>query len=167
MKMKKKVWLIVLLPLMILIGASKEPDKRQETNLKPDGDELLGTWELVKQRKNDDSLYWDIPKFVIYRKLITDKHFTWVHYDANGEEVMGTGGGTYTLKKGTYIENIEYIYPEGGIGLLGSAIPFDCKIIDGKWHHIGYLQHREYDEEKDRYVVVKTEKIEEIWQKIR
>ncbi len=160
--MKNKLWLLLLFPLAMLVGSSKEPAKE----IVPRKIDLIGTWELVKQRKNDDTLYWDIPKFVIYRKLITEKHFTWVYYDADGQEVMGTGGGTYTLKNGTYIENIEYIYPASGAGLLGSAIPFDCKIIEGKWHHIGYLQHREYDAEKDRYVVVQTEKIEEVWRKV-
>lgn len=158
--MKNKLWLTLLFPLALLIGSSKDV---QEPKL-PNGEDLVGTWELVKMKTEDATSYTDIPKFVIYRKMITKKHFTWISYDADGNEVNGMGGGTYTLKNGTYIENIEYFFPQSG--LIGDAIPFDCKIVDGEWHHKGYIQHREYDAEKDRQVVVRTERIEEVWRRI-
>ncbi len=161
MKMKK-ILLKALLVLCIgvLLGASVPKENRLAN-----GTDLVGTWQLVKFKYSGDSLFKDLPGFMIYRKLITPSHFTWVSYDADGDEVSGLGGGTYTLKNGTYIENIEYFYPKGS-SLLGSAIPFDCRIENGLWYHAGYIQYREYDAEKDRYVVVNTEKIEEVWKRI-
>ncbi len=150
-----------LLPILLLAGSVSA----QKTEQTPNSDALVGTWQLVQFKYSGDSVFKDVPSFVIYRKLITKNHFTWISYDADGDEVNGMGGGTYTLKDGTYIENIEYFFPKGS-SLLGNAIPFDCKLEGNKWHHAGYIQEREYDPDKERYVVISTEKIEEIWEKI-
>jgi len=96
-------------------------------------------------------------------KLITGSHFTWTSYD--DQELIGTGGGTYTYENGKYIENIEFFHPLGS-NMIGSSQVFDCKLEDGKWYHSGYIKKYEIDPETLDYVVVDSSFIEEVWVKI-
>ena len=153
-----------LLALVVLIVGFKVsgPEGRQvivATN------QLQGTWELVSE-KHGDGASMNAPQYGHFKKkMIAGKHYSWAEYNKEGT-LLSMGGGTYTLVGNTYTENIEYFYPSGS-GLLGATIPFECKVEEDSWHHAGFIQVREIDGETGEYVVTETEKLSEVWKRIK
>lgn len=127
-------------------------------------DDLKGTWKLVKGRYGQDTVFSYTADSVIYHKMITDTYFTWVQYFNGASGIEGMGGGTFEVVDGKYIENIDYFYPPGS-SLLGTSIPFNCRIEGDKWYHEGYLKQSEIDPQTGEFIVV-TVKLEEVWEKI-
>ena len=74
-------------------------------------------------------------------------------------------GGSYDLEGESYTEHIEFLHPPGS-GIQGSAIPFKCVVNGNEWHHSGYINEREYDNEIGDYVVVAERRLEEFWTRL-
>lgn len=74
--------------------------------------ELHGTWKLLSGTliENGDTLVTDYTKNASFIKIINDTHFAFLHHDLkkDSNSVYSSGGGTYTLKKQKYTENLEY-----------------------------------------------------------
>ncbi len=126
--------------------------------------DLVGSWELVSYMNQNESLWSDYPDFVGYIKHITPTHFVWVKYNADGDEVMSEGGGTYSLEGNTYTENIEFMYPSGS-KQVGTSLPFTVEMKDGKWYHTGYVKKIETDPATGKSTVTDSTLIREIWKK--
>jgi len=75
---------------------------------------LVGTWNQQSNKSSGDSLWTEWPSFVGYMKLVTPTHFVWVKYNTEGDEVMGAGGGSYTLSDDQYIEHLQFFHPTTG-----------------------------------------------------
>ncbi|MEN7551386.1 hypothetical protein AAG747_25950 [Rapidithrix thailandica] len=148
-----------------LVGFVPNGGQRLVSDTHPTIDDLIGTWELVSFKYGEEQSFSPRPDFIGYRKLITPTHFVYVSFEEGKEAIDYAGGGTFTLKDGIYTEHIEFYYP-GDSKLLGSAMPFQCKIQDKRWHHSGYIIEREFDIDKGVYKVVKRQRIEEIWQRV-
>ena len=130
---------------------------------KPNKDlRLVGSWALVKIKNEGDSVYTEYPDFVGYIKHITPTHFTWVQYNKDGDEVISEGGGTYTLEGDVYTETIEFIHPSGS-NQVGTVLPFDCKLQDGRWHHKGNLKRIKIDDGTGETVSIDSTVIDEVW----
>lgn len=133
--------------------------------------ELIGTWELISYREEDDSIRLEPPGFFGYIKHITPTHFNWVFFNKEGDEVFAEGGGRYVLNGDTYTEFIEYRYPKGDregvvVPHAGTVLPFSMKIEDGLWYHTGYVKKAETDPASGEQVIVDSTKIDEIWKRI-
>lgn len=68
-------------------------------------------------------------------KFLKDGYFQWIAYDTNGMKFMGSGGGTYTAKDGTYIETIQYFSKDNS--RVGAVLSFDYEVKGNDWHHKG------------------------------
>jgi hypothetical protein len=129
---------------------------------------VLGSWELVKyiDHGNNEKDWQSYDSNIVYQKHITDSHFTWVKYDKENDQLLGLGGGTYTIDNtGRYIENIQFFYPPGS-SELGQSIPFEMYVNKNTWLHTGYAKNMEFAADGEMVVTDPT-KIEEEWKKIK
>ncbi|MEQ9297467.1 MAG: hypothetical protein RIF33_02840 [Cyclobacteriaceae bacterium] len=100
--------------------------------------EVVGSWKLITYREGDKPTALEYPDFIKYIKLITSTHFTWIKYNAEGDEVFEAGAGTYSLGADKYTETVQMMYPPGS-GTVGSAIEFTYSLDSGRWNHMGYV----------------------------
>ncbi|MDN5212033.1 hypothetical protein QQ020_08220 [Fulvivirgaceae bacterium BMA12] len=134
-------------------------------------DELIGTWELISYKEEDDSIRLEPPGFFGYIKHITPTHFNWIFFNKEDDEVFAEGGGKYSLKGDIYTEFIEYRYPRGDregvvVPHVGTVLPFTKKIEDDLWYHTGYVKKVTVDSVSGTATVVDSTKIDEIWRKV-
>lgn len=126
---------------------------------------LAGSWELVEYRNPGDSVWRQYPEFVGYIKHITPSNFVWVYYNAEGDEVLGIGGGPYEMDDDKYVETLEFIYP-AGTGQQGTTMAFSAEIReDGTWYHHGFIKQKVKDESTGDVIRTDSTKIEEVWKK--
>ena len=125
-----------------------------------------GTWELHSfiDHVRGGTEWEEYERRVVFQKHIAGGHFTWVRYDSETSELLGMGGGTYTVDDGMYIENLDFFYPPGS-NELGQTIPFRAEFDREKWYHTGQVQVYDIGLEGES-VVVDSIKIEEIWKPI-
>ena len=135
-------------------------------NIKNTNIDLIGTWELVKYKESGDSIYSEYPSFIGYMKHITPTHFNWIYYNAEGDEIISEGGGTYEIDGTTYTERIDFHYPSGS-PMIGMFVPFQCKVENGLWYHSGYILVPKTDPATGEMVGTDSSKIDEVWRRIK
>ena len=123
---------------------------------------LVGTWELVSYMEPNQEVWSEYPTFVGYIKHITPTHFVFVKYNAEGDEVMFEGGGTYSLEGDTYTENILFMYPSGS-QQVGTTLPFFMNRQGDNWYHTGFIKKIETNPETGESVAVDSTQVREIW----
>lgn len=98
--------------------------------------ELAGAW-LISGRKNENGEIskrdTNVPRKTM--KILSGTRFQWIAYNTETGEFFGTGGGTYTTKKGKYTENIGFFSRDNA--RVGAKLEFDYQLKDGDWHHSG------------------------------
>jgi hypothetical protein len=149
-------FLILLLPF--LFGFTPTP------NMSPQ-DKLLGSWTLVKFKYGHDAEFNDVPEFVQYVKNITSSHFSWCSYNPEDGEVIGTGGGTYSIDNKNYIESTEFWYPSG-TSIPGTKTTFSYKIKGNMWTISGYIKEIELNPSSGEIAPIDSTYISEVWQRI-
>lgn len=95
---------------------------------------LAGVWRITGRKTGDEISSMTRRPRKTY-KILTDGHFQWVAMNTETGEFSGTGGGTYTFKKGKYTEQIEFFSRDDS--RVGASLEFDGKLKDGQWHHSG------------------------------
>lgn len=91
---------------MLALACVGAPISRAEP---PTNEDITGsTWKLVSTKYGDDQEWTNVAADEDKIKMMTGTHFVWVSYQSGDGRVQGTGGGTYTLKDGTYIERVEF-----------------------------------------------------------
>jgi hypothetical protein len=163
-----KSWNYVIGVMVLLIMNIGCAPQENEAIAELQKEDLIGTWRLIKTIEigHEDSTNRrdGVEKF--YIKHVNDTHFIWVEYDRKKNMLLGTGGGTYTLKDNIYTEDIRFYYPPGS-NEMGQAIPFKAEINnDGIWHHTGYAKLMEFDPETAESVMVDTAIIDELWERV-
>ncbi|WP_299765961.1 membrane or secreted protein [uncultured Dokdonia sp.] len=96
---------------------------------------LQGAW-LMSGRKRDGNIQTrdtSRPRKTI--KILSGTRFQWIAYNTETKQFMGTGGGTYTTKEGTYTENIEFFSRDDS--KANRSLAFTYELIDDAWHHSG------------------------------
>ena len=68
-------------------------------------------------------------------KILGQGSFQWIAYNTESFEFFGTGGGSFTSKDGTYIENIEFFSRDDS--RVGAQLDFKYELKDADWHHTG------------------------------
>jgi len=120
------------------------------------GGKLLGTWNLISYKHPSDSIWMEYPDFVGYTKLLSPTHWVYIKYSKEGDEVMGIGGGTYSVQEDEYLERIDFLYPRNS-NLIGTTSTFKWEIQNGdQWRIVGSTNGRnddiqEFDESWRRY----------------
>ncbi|MFT4736463.1 MAG: hypothetical protein ACI8QD_001399 [Cyclobacteriaceae bacterium] len=128
---------------------------------------IVGSWELVKyvNHAGNETDWQSYESKILYQKHITDNYFMWIKFDQENDQLLGMGGGDYTIDdKGQYVENIKFFYPPTS-SELGQSIPFDITFKEGLWHHTGYAKVMTMNEE-GRSEVTDSVKIQEQWKSI-
>ena len=159
---------ISLMVLYLLCLMSCTPSEKPAKAVVLGKDALVGSWRLIKTIEigHEDSTNRRDGEEKFYIKHINNTHFIWVEFDRINNQLLGTGGGTYTIENGIYTENIEFYYPPGA-NELGQAIPFTAEIDeDGIWRHTGYAKIMEFDPETADNIMVDSVIIDELWERI-
>ena len=148
--------LIIIIPLVF--GFTTVP-------LNGPQDKLIGSWSLVQYKYGHDSEYNDVPEFMYYVKNITSSHFSWCSYNPEDGNIIGTGGGTYSVDKKIYIESTDFWYPSG-TSIPGTKTSFDYEIKGNMWTISGYIKEVEINPSSGEMVPIDSTYISEIWQRI-
>ncbi len=96
--------------------------------------ELSGNWVITGIKRNGELTKME-PGDRRTIKILGGDRFQWVAFNSATREFMGSGGGTYTLNDGKYIENIEFFSRDNN--RVGAQLQFDFQVKDGEWHHSG------------------------------
>lgn len=153
----KPQYLLIFLVLLILWSCEKK---------EKDLTSLEGSWNLVEYipGTNTETEWTQYGDSILYQKHLSPDHFVWFKYDQNNSQLMGMGGGTYVIKDGKYVENIQFFFPPGS-SELGQSIPFDFELKGKTWYHKGYAKAMEVNMESGKLEVIDSNKIEERWVK--
>ncbi len=158
--------LTILIFCGLLFSCGTEKKEEALENQAPE--RLVGTWQLKQRIYTEGSSEPELvmpSDTMIYNKNLTETHFTWIQYDKKNDVLLGTGGGTYNYDGSSYVEHIEFFMPLEA-GILGQAINFTADFKDGEWYHTGFIKEIEFDPELAQMVIVDSNKIDEIWQKV-
>ncbi len=126
---------------------------------------LEGTWRLISYKYGLEKQFSDVLPFVEYRKTVTKTHFTWVSYGESGNDVIGAGGGTYTIKDGKYLETSDFFYPMAK-ELIGTSTSFDFELTGNKWKISGTVKAVNLDPKTGKHDKVEEIRLEEVWERI-
>ena len=164
--MKKHLYILLsgllLLGITGFYGTLEEKEEKKEVLGK---ESLEGTWRLISYKYGEDGFFSEVPKFMEYRKILTKKNYTWVSYGENGDDVIGSGGGTYTLKGGKYVEHIDFFHPYHE-GLIGTSTEFDSKMSGNTWSISGTIRSIKINPKTKKKEVIKETKLSEVWERV-
>jgi len=96
---------------------------------------LAGAWLISGRKRGDEIRAMDTSRPRKTMKILSGKRFQWIAYNSETGEFFGTGGGTYTTRRGKYTENIEFFSRDND--RVGASLQFDYDLKDGDWHHSG------------------------------
>lgn len=95
---------------------------------------LAGLWQITARAQNGQMTEMrQGPRKTI--KLLTGTRFQWLAINPETKEFSGTGGGTYTLIDGKYIETLEFFSRDNS--RVGASLSFEAKIDENSWKHSG------------------------------
>ena len=96
--------------------------------------DLVGAWRISGRMRNGEmqEMKWGARKTI---KMITGTRFQWVAFNPETKMFGGTGGGTYSLEKGTYTEHIEFFSRDDS--RVGASLEFQAKVSGKEWDHSG------------------------------
>lgn len=111
-------------------------DDAQETWTRTDDGTgpLAGVWRIT-EREVDGKMTKLPLQARRTLKILTGKRFQWVAMNVETGEFSGTGGGTYTLKNGTYVETIDYFSRDAS--RVGARLSFQADVKHDTWVHRG------------------------------
>lgn len=69
-------------------------------------------------------------------KMLLNGFFQWTAFNTETLEFFGAGGGTYTAKKGNYVEHIEYFSRDNS--RVGKKLSFSFNQKENDWYHKGF-----------------------------
>lgn len=104
------------------------------TRISDTKDDLTRNWVFTGRERNGE-VSTTIPGDRRTVKILSGGRFQWIAFNSATKEFSGTGGGTYELKDGKYIENITFFSRDDS--RVGASLEFDYEVKDGKWHHRG------------------------------
>lgn len=97
-------------------------------------DDLTRNW-VFTGREKDGEIHTTVPGDRRTVKILSGNRFQWIAFNSETKEFSGTGGGTYELKDGKYIEHITFFSRNND--RVGAELTFEYEIKSGKWHHRG------------------------------
>jgi hypothetical protein len=98
-------------------------------------DALSGNWRISARAGQDGQMTEMKRSARKTLKICSETRFQWFAINPETKEFFGTGGGTYELKDGKYIEKLEFFSRDNR--RVGASLTFDAKIEGDKWHHSG------------------------------
>lgn len=103
--------------------------------LKNDSQKLDGVWHFATRGPDEgqDRRSPNQPRRTL--KILQDGHFQWIAFNSETYEFFGTGGGTYRLDSGNYMEHIRFFSRDSD--RVGDRLDFQYEISGNDWHHRG------------------------------
>ncbi len=135
---------------MVVVDSAIIDELWKRTSVQPKDDtngNFVGTWSLQSYKDAVDSIWSEYPSFVGYQKVVTPTHFIWTQYNAEGDEIMALGGGTYSVQGDQYEEYNDYSFPApvSASGVTGT-FTFNMAASD-QWQISGERTHDEGSED--------------------
>jgi hypothetical protein len=103
---------------------------------------LVGSWTFTNVLEQSDT-YTEYPSFYGILKILTPTHFTWIHYNTEGDEVYMIGGGPYSIVGDHYTELIEFVYPGRQDQIGVNAVYTWSQDNDDHWNISGVIEGRD------------------------
>lgn len=97
---------------------------------------LEGKWLMAGRVKPEGEQRRDLTRSRKTMKILLNGYFQWIAYDTANMSFKGTGGGTYTAKKGAYVETIDYFSRDSK--KVGMILPFEYRLNENDWYHKGF-----------------------------
>lgn len=97
---------------------------------------LSGAWRFgtrIDEEGNPGERRGDGPRQTV--KILSGERFQWAAFNYETKQFSGTGGGTYALKNGRYIETIEFFSRDDS--RVGLSLDFSYEVKGDDWYHIG------------------------------
>lgn len=97
---------------------------------------LSGAWRFgtrIDEEGNPGERRGDGPRQTI--KILSGERFQWAAFNYETKQFSGTGGGTYELKDGRYIETIGFFSRDDS--RVGLSLDFSYEVKGDDWYHIG------------------------------
>lgn len=110
---------------------------------------LAGNWQITAREGQDGKMNEMKRGARKTLKICSETRFQWMAINPETKEFSGTGGGTYTLKDGKYVETLEFFSRDNS--RVGASLSFDAKVEENKWQHSGKSS--------------KGDKVNEVWEK--
>jgi hypothetical protein len=124
-------------------GSSRRPIASRGANLRDgDGSDVEGIWRLVGVGNGKGEEFYEAP--YIQYKIMTANHYLWMSFDPETGRVLRSGGGSYTLKDGTYSAHVDYSNSADLRGISGQEYTFRCQIDGDRWYHRGPMPNGAY-----------------------
>ena len=130
--MKNAIQFILLIYAPIILGQPSQ--------------DITGVWERTGSTWTSDTDQFDDCRAV---KFITNSRWAVIFYRPGTNEIAGTGGGTYTYRKGAYTETIEYFTFDSTA--VGSQQFFSKYVSNGTLIQEGQLKTQKYDSPYNAY----------------
>ena len=108
----------------------------QKFTKNPNEDQLSGSWLMSGIERRGEMRMRDVNRPRKTMKILAGNRFQWIAYDISKKGFYGTGGGTYTVEDGKYVENIEFFSRDSNT--VGKSLEFNFELKDGDWHHKGF-----------------------------
>lgn len=70
-------------------------------------------------------------------KIMSAGHYLWLSFEPETGKVLRSGGGTYSIKRGTYTAHIEFSNSEDLRALVGQEYTGTFRLDGKKWYHHG------------------------------
>ncbi len=111
---------------------------------------LAGNWRITGRANNGQMQQMERGARKTL-KILSSTRFQWMAINPETKEFSGTGGGTYTFKKGKYTEHIEFFSRDST--RVGASLKFDGSVNNNIWTHKGLNSrgepiHEEWTREK-------------------
>jgi hypothetical protein len=118
----------------------RQPAPGEVTNPRDaNGDDLVGVWRLVGEKKGAGDEYHK-PPYVVYKIITSDPHrYLLMSFDPETGKALNWAGGSYSLKDGTYTGRYDYSNSEAIRAIIGKEYKFTSKIEDDRWYDAGTL----------------------------
>ncbi len=97
---------------------------------------LAGAWQITGRKQDGEMRRREPAGPRRTMKILTGSRFQWIAYNTETQEMLGTGGGTYTAEEPQYVEKIEFFSRDPH--RVGDQLSFDYKIRNNEWHHMGF-----------------------------
>lgn len=95
---------------------------------------LAGAWRITSRQV--DGQMQDMPlRARRTLKVLSGTRFQWIAMNIETGEFSGTGGGTYTLADGKYIEHIAFFSRDSS--RVGTELTFEADVSGDTWRHRG------------------------------
>jgi len=130
-----------------------------------EGPNLEGSWTLIKYKYGHDTELSSVPKMIHYVKNLTRSHFSWCSYNPDDGNIVGTGGGTYHIEGGKYIEETDFWYPSDS-GISGTKTAFSYSTKGNLWTIRGYIRSVALDPASGEVNAIDSTYMEEVWQRM-